>query len=912
MVSTRTRTPPPVQANGEVTLAAVKDKFQPPATHTARVQVLRQARAPTAARASPAPAKAMPTPHLKTAAAAKPAPPVTRAVRARPIDVDRKLLVIKPGDMRTLARFLENDPQGVDNMAELLQDLCKEDSIYNRQPDLEDEEDHQASGDADGGGGGKATSAAAARSAVEVPGFRLVNDGGAAGGSAGGSEEAGEAGRGKGKGGKRRAVKAMRFEQDDIPQLSYSGYDCDSEDEAFILRANASYRAALAATAKPTAKGGGKKRVSLRRGVQPPIPGAASQGLCAADTSNPLTTSIMEQMLASLEKENFTVAQLYLDVITPERAQQLLLPHISGAFHSGQGGGGSCNSAVTELVSQVYQYWVAKRRALLGPLLRCYDHFPLLENWQRVGHSAFTPCNWSAAAIGPAVSEPANETTAAAAVAGTEAGGGEQRVLRNEEGGGGEQQELTAEVQERLRVYRDMRRLRQELDRVRLVADLARRREKLKRDRCRTSAAWWTALITAAGECDAQDTLRRIASIVAAAPQTDRQFACGGVEPNAPLQQQQQQQRQPKQEKAEPVPVTKPQPQQQSHKRAPAAPPPPQQSRKRAAAPLPREPPPKLPEGCTEAQAVKLLKGTNWEVEWRRGGSGGRHMAVVRKNSAPAAAVQPQPTHHRRAPVSMKAFNMWTPEEDALLLRGVAAHGHGHWADVRESTGLQRNSAQMNQRFARLLRNSNLEAQKALMARPPRSVDSSIARHMTGSSANGAGSSSGTSKKSRNGDSGGAGDKSSDGGGGSRKRKGGSGGAAEQGSSNSSSSGADAGSARAKVPKIGNTSAGSPVRKGSVVARGASVTNAGGSTRASKHASGSDSRAPSTGNAASARKPAIRKGGDGTGVSGSRSGSKGGTGPAGALRNSNSADSRAALRRADALARRAGKGRRRV
>ena len=62
---------------------------------------------------------------------------------------------------------------------------------------------------------------------------------------------------------------------------------------------------------------------------------------------------------------------------------------------------------------------------------------------------------------------------------------------------------------------------------------------------------------------------------------------------------------------------------------------------------------------------------------------------------------------------------MWTPEEDHWLLTGVSKHGAGNWAAIRADTGLKRNSAQMNQRYARLMRKkakAEEEARKAKQA----------------------------------------------------------------------------------------------------------------------------------------------------------------------------------------------------
>jgi hypothetical protein len=44
----------------------------------------------------------------------------------------------------------------------------------------------------------------------------------------------------------------------------------------------------------------------------------------------------------------------------------------------------------------------------------------------------------------------------------------------------------------------------------------------------------------------------------------------------------------------------------------------------------------------------------------------------------------------------------WTADEDRLLLLGVAALGAGRWTEIRQHFMLDRNSAQMNQRFTRL------------------------------------------------------------------------------------------------------------------------------------------------------------------------------------------------------------------
>jgi hypothetical protein len=54
---------------------------------------------------------------------------------------------------------------------------------------------------------------------------------------------------------------------------------------------------------------------------------------------------------------------------------------------------------------------------------------------------------------------------------------------------------------------------------------------------------------------------------------------------------------------------------------------------------------------------------------------------------------------------SGKPVNMWSPEEDALLIEGVRRHGPGNWTAIRATTGLLRNSSQMNQRYARLVKN---------------------------------------------------------------------------------------------------------------------------------------------------------------------------------------------------------------
>ena len=51
---------------------------------------------------------------------------------------------------------------------------------------------------------------------------------------------------------------------------------------------------------------------------------------------------------------------------------------------------------------------------------------------------------------------------------------------------------------------------------------------------------------------------------------------------------------------------------------------------------------------------------------------------------------------------SLGSHGGWTSDEDKLLLLGVATSGVGKWTEIRDDFMMKRNSAQMNQRFARL------------------------------------------------------------------------------------------------------------------------------------------------------------------------------------------------------------------
>jgi Myb-like DNA-binding domain len=43
-----------------------------------------------------------------------------------------------------------------------------------------------------------------------------------------------------------------------------------------------------------------------------------------------------------------------------------------------------------------------------------------------------------------------------------------------------------------------------------------------------------------------------------------------------------------------------------------------------------------------------------------------------------------------------RVCNAWTKQEDALLIKGVAMYGNGHWTAIRADTGLNRNSSQVS------------------------------------------------------------------------------------------------------------------------------------------------------------------------------------------------------------------------
>jgi Myb-like DNA-binding domain len=45
---------------------------------------------------------------------------------------------------------------------------------------------------------------------------------------------------------------------------------------------------------------------------------------------------------------------------------------------------------------------------------------------------------------------------------------------------------------------------------------------------------------------------------------------------------------------------------------------------------------------------------------------------------------------------AQRVCNAWTKQEDALLIKGVAMYGNGHWTAIRTNTGLNRNSSQVS------------------------------------------------------------------------------------------------------------------------------------------------------------------------------------------------------------------------
>ena len=58
----------------------------------------------------------------------------------------------------------------------------------------------------------------------------------------------------------------------------------------------------------------------------------------------------------------------------------------------------------------------------------------------------------------------------------------------------------------------------------------------------------------------------------------------------------------------------------------------------------------------------------------------------------------------RRGVPEVDSAGSWILDEDKLLLSGVSKFGVGRWSDIRDEFGIQRNSAQMNQRFTALVR----------------------------------------------------------------------------------------------------------------------------------------------------------------------------------------------------------------
>lgn len=87
------------------------------------------------------------------------------------------------------------------------------------------------------------------------------------------------------------------------------------------------------------------------------------------------------------------------------------------------------------VVANIYTYWVQKREVMGGPLLRCFQSFPLLGNWDRSGSSP--------------------------------------DAIEDED------------PEDLLRTFSKMQELRRDLERARIIADLVRRREKFKAERLR-------------------------------------------------------------------------------------------------------------------------------------------------------------------------------------------------------------------------------------------------------------------------------------------------------------------------------------------------------------------------------------------------------------------------------------------
>lgn len=80
------------------------------------------------------------------------------------------------------------------------------------------------------------------------------------------------------------------------------------------------------------------------------------------------------------------------------------------------------------------------------------------------------------------------------------------------------------------------------------------------------------------------------------------------------------------------------------------------------------------------------------------------HLNLTSFGSNRSIVETPFKKHERRGASEGDSAGAWIMDEDKLLLLGVSKLGVGRWCDIRDEYGIQRNSAQMNQRFTALVR----------------------------------------------------------------------------------------------------------------------------------------------------------------------------------------------------------------
>lgn len=164
---------------------------------------------------------------------------------------------------------------------------------------------------------------------------------------------------------------------------------------------------------------------------------------------------------------------IHLDIMNEDQAVQLLQPFLAESSHRKGSVGGALTTREKHMLLSVFRRWLELRAVQRCPLLRCFHSFELMENWKHSGH------------------EPGR--------------------LSADEG------------DDALRgAYAALMTLRQDLDRARTVLDVVKRRERLKRESCKATFRYWE---TALCEVEQRQPVRKMTGLTRNSAQMNQRCA---------------------------------------------------------------------------------------------------------------------------------------------------------------------------------------------------------------------------------------------------------------------------------------------------------------------------------------------------------------------------------------------------